>query len=76
MTPGPLIKISPSSAILTCEPGTGGPTVPKRVARGLLTQVRNAGLSEAVALEHEKPGCVEPFLHLPTQRQRSQTRRT
>ena len=29
---------------------------------------RNAGLSKAVTLQHEEPGSVEPFLHLPTQR--------
>ena len=39
MTPGPLIMISPSSAILASEPGSSGPTVPKRVSRGLFTNV-------------------------------------
>ena len=39
ITLGPLTMISPSAAILISEPGSGGPTVPKRVARGLFRQV-------------------------------------
>ena len=45
--------------------------MPNRVARGLLTQRRRAGLGQPVALQDQQPGGVEPLLHLAAQRRRA-----
>ena len=53
ITPRPLMRISPSSAIFTSVPGSGGPTVPNLKLVGAVDEGGRARLGQAVALEDQ-----------------------
>ena len=55
----PLMRISPSSAILTSTPGSARPTVPKRWFSGRRDRRDRRRLGHAVALEHRDAAAPE-----------------